>query len=500
MDVEITKLNGDIFKLSDYNIVVRDFRVSSPEIRENYGEVSGRDGLIDRGIELGRREIVVPFFIDADDLHGVAKLRDKLFDLVLDKRPFYIRELRRNVYQTGDNKFVEEKRYKVRISESFDIEQEFTYGFGELVFETTDLPFAESVRTTLEGITSAALLGSGHDFNSGDYYVMIDDGKISLWNNVDDVDYYFITHSQIIEESNEFVEGVYGRNLISHDPSNWEQGTIYTNGNQGVAEDRIRMDGYLEIDNDTEYTIKNHSSDKVEDSRISVRVYDGNKDIIESYSSIRDELSFVTSTRARFLRVVFLANDTIRPSDVEDSLKCKLEKGSKSTEWTKPPEDLSFKEAEERQARAYIITKEEYDAIRLGQMSYEQVLENYPYDELVGYTFTLTSDDEVNVVNLGNVDVHPFQQYLRIVVENVQGTQGAFRLVNLTNNTEFSFLGGLRSSDVIIVDGPRVRFNNNEAFRRTRRTYIQMSSGDNRFAIEGADSADVTFDFRFYYK
>src|SRR5699024_7417011 len=224
------------------------------------------------------------------------------------------------------------------------------------------------------------------------------------------------------------------------------------------------------------------------------------KDIIESYSSIRDELSFVTSTRARFLRVVFLANDTIRPSNVKESLKCKLEKGSKSTEWTKPPEDFSFKEAEERQARAYIITKEEYDAIRTGQMPYEQVLENYPYEELVGYTFTLTSDDEINIVNLGNVDVHPFQQYLRIVIENVQGTQGAFRLVNLTNNTEFSFLGGLRSSDVIVIDGPRVRFNNKEAFRRTRRTNIQLSSGDNRFAIEGADSADVTFDFRFYYK
>src|SRR5699024_5219817 len=137
-----------IFRLSEYNIIVQDFRVSSPEIRENYGEVNGRDGLIDRGIELGRREIVVPFFIDAEDLHGIATLRDELFDLVIDKRPFYIRGLRRNVYQTGDNKFVGGKRYKVRISESFDIEQEFTYGFGELVFETTDLPYAESIGTT----------------------------------------------------------------------------------------------------------------------------------------------------------------------------------------------------------------------------------------------------------------------------------------------------------------------------------------------------------------
>src|SRR5699024_3430997 len=113
------------------------------------------------------------------------------------------------------------------------------------------------------------------------------------------------------------------------------------------------------------------------------------------------------------------------------------------------------------------MKKEDYDAIRTGQMPYEHVLENYTYDELVGYTFTLTSDDEINIVNLGNVDIHPFQQYLRIVIENVQGTQGAFRLVNLTNNTECSFLGGFRSSDVIVIDGPGVRFNNDEAFCRS---------------------------------
>ena len=385
-------------------------------------------------------------------------------------------------------------------AKAFDIEQEFTYGFGELVFETTDLPYAESVRTTLEGVTSTALLGSGHDFNSGDYYVMIDDGKISLWNNVDDVDYYFINHSQIIEESNEFVEGVYGRNLISHDPSHWERGIIYTNDNKAYRSNALRMSKFVNIKPNTEYTITNYTDSS---EMLRTRVYDAKGNIIEGeHINVEPGTSetFTSHKNAGKMKVYFNFDFDVSPKDVGLKYFVKLEEGSKATEWTKPPEDFSFKEAEERQARAYIISKEEYDVIRTGQMPYEQVLENYPYDELVGYTFTLTSDDEINIVNLGNVDIHPFQQYLRIVIENVQGTQGAFRLVNLTNNTEFSFLGGLRSSDVIIVDGPRVRFNNNEAFRRTRRTYIQMSSGDNRFAIEGADSADVTFDFRFYYK
>src|SRR5690606_21346591 len=47
-----------------------------------------------------------------------------------------------------DNLFVGGKRNKVRLASSFDIEQVYRYGFGELVFETTDLPFAESIGTT----------------------------------------------------------------------------------------------------------------------------------------------------------------------------------------------------------------------------------------------------------------------------------------------------------------------------------------------------------------
>src|SRR5690625_7984411 len=40
------------------------------------------------------------------------------------------------------------KRYKVRLSTSpFEIEQMFTYGYGEMTFETTDLHFSESIGT-----------------------------------------------------------------------------------------------------------------------------------------------------------------------------------------------------------------------------------------------------------------------------------------------------------------------------------------------------------------
>jgi len=148
MDVEITKQNGKTFKLSYYDIVVRDFVVGSIEILPTYSEIEGRHGRVNMGATYGTRAISVPFYFKANDLLDFPLLRDLLFELTVDTEPFYVRELRRDVFQIGDNKYVGGKRYLVRLTSSFDIEQTYKYGFGELSFETTDLPFAESIGTT----------------------------------------------------------------------------------------------------------------------------------------------------------------------------------------------------------------------------------------------------------------------------------------------------------------------------------------------------------------
>src|SRR5690625_5736682 len=64
----------------------------------SYSEVGGRHGYVDMGATYGSRTIRIPFYIDAHDLSDVALLRDKLFELVKDVEPFYIRELRRPEY------------------------------------------------------------------------------------------------------------------------------------------------------------------------------------------------------------------------------------------------------------------------------------------------------------------------------------------------------------------------------------------------------------------
>ena len=162
MDIEINK-NGETYRLEDYGIHVKDFIVSSIPLEPQNGVIEGRAGTVDYGAYFGSRTIKVPFIMQSKDLLDFPLLRDFLFSIVVSKEPFYIRERRRKKYQAYDfvdtnekakddeesrNNFVGGKRYKVRLQDSFDIDQSLEYGEGEFIFETTDLPFAESIGTT----------------------------------------------------------------------------------------------------------------------------------------------------------------------------------------------------------------------------------------------------------------------------------------------------------------------------------------------------------------
>ena len=163
MDIQINKKNGESFTLEQYGILVKDFVVSSIPLDPVYGNVEGSARKIDYGANYGTRTITVPFRIQAYDLMDFPLLRDVLFDLVVSKESFYIREMRRvkklayafvdpsepaRMDPDTNNQLVGGKRYLVRLQNTFDIEQIETDGEGELVFETTELPFAESIGTT----------------------------------------------------------------------------------------------------------------------------------------------------------------------------------------------------------------------------------------------------------------------------------------------------------------------------------------------------------------
>lgn len=170
MDLEITKKDGTSFLLSDYGIYIDDFNVGSIPIESNYGTPEGSNRRIDYGAAHGVRNIRVPFHLKAHDLLDYPLLRDVLFSLVLDTESFFVRELRRPKFLTYDfvdviegalddegkrkwsddskNVYVGGKRYLVRLQNTFDLEQIKHDGEGELTFETTELPYAQSIGTT----------------------------------------------------------------------------------------------------------------------------------------------------------------------------------------------------------------------------------------------------------------------------------------------------------------------------------------------------------------
>lgn len=165
MDINITK-GGTSKRLSEIGVIAKDFVVSSIGIEADNDKLEGRDGYVDNGATFGERTVVVPFYFKAHDLLDVPLLRDELFRLVLDKKPFYIQEMRRKHRQNypfvkpnepapniDDDHELSQKRYKVRLANVFEIDQMLEYGEGELVFVTVDSPFAESVGTTLDPLT-----------------------------------------------------------------------------------------------------------------------------------------------------------------------------------------------------------------------------------------------------------------------------------------------------------------------------------------------------------
>lgn len=129
-------------------------------------------------------------------------------------------------------------------------------------------------------------------------------------------------------------------------------------------------------------------------------------------------------------------------------------------------------------------------------------------DELWGFGMGLTSGENLkythngnnfSVFNAGNVGVHPFEQELKIIINNVTRPLNYLELKNETNGSSFRITVKVHEGDEIVYDGANIRINGLEALRRTNRKYIQLNPGWNNFKLDGAESAEISMFFRFYY-
>lgn len=174
MDMQIIHKDGTSFTLNDYKINVTDFVVEGIEMKESFSEVEGLHGRYYDGSTYARRKIHVPCFFIAKNNVDYAVQRDMLYKLVQSTEPFYIREMRKpnrenykfkdtlaSDYQAVDengkpiydqyvDEFVSAKRYLVKLSNVITPSQKQFKGNVELEFETVELPFSESIGTSLQ--------------------------------------------------------------------------------------------------------------------------------------------------------------------------------------------------------------------------------------------------------------------------------------------------------------------------------------------------------------
>lgn len=177
--------DGKEFVLGDYDVIVKDFNVSSIQLEPTYAKIEGADGSVDMGATAESRTITLPITMRANDLLDYPLLRDVIFDLMVNKESFYIHEMRRPKQMAyefvdtneapkdnaeSDNVVVTGKRYLVRLSNQFEFDQLNVYGDAELTFETTELPYAESIKTSMDIHTNGLRYGDGWSYGMGLLY------------------------------------------------------------------------------------------------------------------------------------------------------------------------------------------------------------------------------------------------------------------------------------------------------------------------------------------
>ena len=125
--------------LSKYGLIGLSFRPSSLSPEHTTDKVTGRPGLIRTGTDLGARKFDADFWVRGTNFNTHSLFRSKLFDLFDPTKPYYVVQEE----QVG-------KRWHAVVSSEWTPERinqrvsKFT-----VPFETYDLPFAESINTSL---------------------------------------------------------------------------------------------------------------------------------------------------------------------------------------------------------------------------------------------------------------------------------------------------------------------------------------------------------------
>lgn len=177
MDIEIKKKDGQRYTLNDFGFKVTNVTVESIEKETDYEKKENTSGRILLSSQYRKRTITVDCYVVSTKLNDNSRLRDEFYSLTNSNEPIHIRELRRTVplnyrfvqpteddYQEideynvlvfnhepfNDNHYVNGRQYQVMCSDVVVPEENGRKINFSIKFETVELPFAESIGTSLE--------------------------------------------------------------------------------------------------------------------------------------------------------------------------------------------------------------------------------------------------------------------------------------------------------------------------------------------------------------
>jgi hypothetical protein len=154
MDITIEKLNGNQYKLSEYNISILDFKVDSPTPRFNWEQIEGRDGVIDLGSTYGERKLSGVFEFIAEDFEDFPLLRNEIFRIFDSRESFYLIDSR----EPGKRWLVKAEGFSpsqlIANRGQFSLNFISPFSYAESIGTTTDpLTFETELWQTGQGLT-----------------------------------------------------------------------------------------------------------------------------------------------------------------------------------------------------------------------------------------------------------------------------------------------------------------------------------------------------------
>lgn len=161
--------------VSSYSLKLLKYFIPSPPLLHSLVSVDGRDADIITESFYKNRVISAEFMYNSQDLKDFYLLKSEIYRLFATKEPFYI------IFKREPG-----KRWKVRLNNPFDIDK-FNIFVGSFTLEfLAELPFAESVGTTLDPFTfDAELWQFGQGIIADDLIYTHSTNTFSIFNGSD---------------------------------------------------------------------------------------------------------------------------------------------------------------------------------------------------------------------------------------------------------------------------------------------------------------------------